>query len=374
MSNKILVTGGAGFIGSFLVDELIKEGNDVRILDSLDSQVHPGGEKPLYINKNAEFMKGDVSNLEDVKKAIEDVEIIFHEAASVGIGQSNYQISKFVKTNSIGTANIFDAVINGNGTSVKKILIPGSNTSYGEGMYKCDKCNIEFHSELRKSEQLIKKEWEIKCPTCSNFTVPIPVKEETDLLCNSVYSITKKNQEELSLFLGEMYGLPVTVLRYFNVFGPRQSLSNPYTGVAAIFLSRIKNNNSPVIYEDGLQTRDFISVHDVVRANILAAQSKNADHEIFNVGSGKPITIKDIAEILASLCGKEIKPVISGKSRKGDIRHCYADNSKIKEKLGFEIKTPFEDGMKELISWSENIESVDKFDVARKELEEKGLA
>jgi len=366
---NVLVTGGAGFIGSFITDMAIDKGYKVRILDNLDPQVHPGGKPPQYLSKKAEFIKGDVRNREDIRKAIAGMDIIYHMAASVGVGQSNYEISNFVHANSLGTANLFNEMI---GRKIRKVIIPGSNTSYGEGMYHCKACNESFHAELRSYEQLKSKEWEVKCPECSRPADPIPIKEDADLRCNSIYSITKKNQEEIALFLGKIYDIPVTVFRFFNVYGPRQSLNNPYSGVSAIFTGRIKANRPPVIYEDGLQTRDFISVKDIARAALLVAEDSRTDFQCYNVGSANPITLKSLASILAKGLDSDLSPVVSGEFRKGDVRHCFGDISKIKS-LGWEPKVKFERGIKETIEWAEQEKVVDKFDQADKELREKGL-
>ncbi len=370
MNRKILVTGGAGFIGSFIVDALIKTGHDVRIFDNLDPQVHSDG-KPDYINPKAEFILGDITNRKQLSKALEDVEIIFHEASAVGVGQSMYKIAHYTKVNSYGTALLLDLIVNSN-NNVKKIIFASSMVSYGEGLYKCEDDGL-VRPGLRPEKQLKAKEWECKCPICKKEIKPVPTPEDIKQNSVSIYAINKKNQEEMMLNVGKIYGIPIVALRYFNVFGPRQSLSNPYTGVVAIFMSRIKNNNPPIVYEDGLQTRDFISVYDVVNANLLAMEKNSGNYQVFNVGSGNPITIKSIAETIAKLYGKNIKPNISGKFRKWDIRHCYADISKIRDKLEFEVKTSFEEDLKELISWSAKKKATDKFDIATKELEERGL-
>lgn len=367
---KILVTGGAGFVGSFLVDALIKSGHEVRIFDNLEPQIH-NGVLPSYINQEAEFLKGDVRNIDELRKAIENVDVIFHQAAAVGIGQSNYRIRHFVSSNSLGTANILDVLVNEN-HNVKKLIISSSNTAYGEGKYLCDSCG-EFHPEIRTKEDIKKFGFEPVCFTCKKPGKPIPTDENTYLKCNSIYSYTKKEQEETALFIGKTYGIPVTVLRYFNIFGPRQSLSNPYTGVIAIFLSRIKNNKQPVVYEDGLQTRDFVFVYDVVEANILCMKNKSANYNVFNVGSGAPTSIGFVAENIRELLNSEIKPEITNVFRKGDIRHCYADIRKIKSKLDWQPKHKFENGMKELINWSRSVAATDHFDAAMQELKDKGL-
>jgi len=370
MSKKILVTGGAGFVGSFLVDELINQGHDVRILDNLDPQVHPEG-TPSFLNKEAEFINGDITNKNTLKKALGGIEIISHQASVVGVGQSMYQIEHYVRNNTLATSMLLDLLVNTN-HDVKKLIIAASMSSYGEGSYECEDCGT-IEPELRTEEQMKKGDWEIHCPNCSKPAKPMPTKETKTQNTNSIYAITKKDQEDMSINIGKTYGIPVTALRYFNVYGPRQSLNNPYTGVAAIFMSRIKNNNAPIIYEDGLQTRDFISVHDIIKANILSMENSKADYETFNVGTCSPITIRSIAETLAKLYGKDIKPVITNKFRKGDVRHCFADITKIKSKLGFNPETNFEEGMKELIEWSSGVKAEDKFEQATKELTTKGL-
>ncbi|MEM4282390.1 MAG: GDP-mannose 4,6-dehydratase [Candidatus Woesearchaeota archaeon] len=362
--------GGAGFIGSFLVDELIKQGHDVTIFDNLEPQVH-NGKIPSYLNKEAKFIQGDVKDYEALKKAVTDMDVIFHQAASVGVGQSMYQIKKYVENNSLGTANLLDILVNAK-HSVKKLLVASSMSIYGEGSYLCENCG-NVNPTLRTSEQLANKDWELHCPRCSSILKAIPTTERKPLECNSIYAITKRDQEEMVLNIGKAYGIPTVALRYFNVFGPRQSLSNPYTGVMAIFLSRIKNDRPPLIFEDGKQSRDFVSVHDIVQANILAMKQRAADFNVFNVGTGNPVTIKDVAEKLIALCGKKLVPEITQLFRKGDIRHCFADITKIKEKLGFEPKTNLENGLVELVQWSADVEAEDKVGQATAELKTKGL-
>ena len=371
---RVLITGGAGFIGSHLCDTLIEKGYKVTVFDSLDRQVHPGGKIPDYLNKKANFVKGDVRNYNKFKDVLVSNDYIFHFAASVGVGQSQYKISKYVDTNISGTANLLDILVNAR-HKIKKVIIAASMSSYGEGMSKCERCGI-FKPELRNiSENEIKESefWEIKCPECENLAVPIPTDEISPLKANSIYAITKKEQEEMSMLIGKTYGIPVVSLRFFNVFGPRQSLSNPYTGVTAIFLSRIKNNNPPVIFEDGLQTRDFIWVGDVVKANILAMESEKANYEIFNVGSGKPVSILEIAKLLIELSGKSIEPVVTYKFRKGDVRHCFADSKKIRRLLGFKIDISLEKGLAMLLNWGKQVEARDGFEKALTELKGKKL-
>lgn len=364
---RVLVTGGAGFIGSHITDKLIDSGYDVSVLDNLSGT---DGKKPDYFNKRADFIQGDVRNSKLVNSIIKEYDGIVHNAAAVGIAQSNYELTRFTDVNCLGTANILEAII----ASKKKpkLIIPASNTTYGEGLYSCES-HGKFHPRIRSSEDISDYGFEPICPECYAPGKPIPTPEETSLDCNSLYAFTKKFQEENALLLGKMYDFPVIALKYFNVFGPRQSLSNPYTGVSAIFMSRVKNGGTPSIYEDGKQTRDFVSVHDVVNANMLALNNEKANYETFNIGSGKPTTIKSLAEKICELYGKEPKLEINGKFRKGDIRHCIADNSKARKLLDWQPKVSFNEGLKEIYEWSKTQESRDDFDKANKELREKGL-
>lgn len=368
---KILVTGGAGFIGSFLVDELINCGYMVRILDNLEEQVHQGKE-PKYLNKKAKLIRGDVRNYSDLKKAVKGIDAIFHLASTVGVGQSNYQIKKYVDSNILGTANLLDLLVNTK-HQVKKLITISSMTGYGEGNYKCNKCGV-VRPPLRGVAQLSKKDWNLYCPNCGRKVFPIPTDETALDFPNSIYGFTKKAQQDMALIIGKLYDLPVVVLRGFNVYGPRQSLSNPYTGVTAIFISRLKNNQPCVVYEDGLQTRDFISVHDMVEAFILALEKDEADYQIFNIGSGSGTTILEVAETLFKLLGKSNLIQVNQDFRKNDIRHCFADITKAKKILGWKPKITLEQGLKELIEWSEKEKADDKFTQAQKELQQKGLA
>lgn len=365
---KILVTGGAGFIGSHIVDELIKEGHYVRIFDNLEPQVH--NQAPKYLNKDAEFINGDMRDVPALEAVIKDIEVIFHEAAMVGVGQSMYQVKRYVDVNTAGTANLLDLLVNKD-HDVKKLIVASSMSIYGEGTYSCEDCGVVYPA-LRSDEQLKDHDWEMNCPNCGKYVMPVPTKETKPLQPTSIYAVTKKDQEEMSLAIGRSYGLPTVALRYFNVYGPRQALSNPYTGVCAIFSSRIKNDNPPIIFEDGLQSRDFVSVHDIVQANMLVLNKSSANYDVFNVGSGRQASISDIATILAGLYGKKLVPDIVNKYRSGDIRHCFADISKIK-KLGFEPSVSIDMGMKELVDWGKTQEAEDRGDRAYSELMERGL-
>ncbi len=366
---KILVTGGAGFIGSFLVDDLVAKGHEVKIVDNLDGQVHQG-RIPEYLNKDAKLIKCDVRDLDMMNKVMQGADVVFHLAAAVGVGQSMYEIEHYVDVNSRGTANMLHVLANTN-HDIKKFIVASSMSTYGEGSYRCPDCGVVY-PPLRDEEQMKKVQWELKCPDCGEILTPIPTDESKPLDCNSIYAITKKTQEEMTINIGKAYNIPTVSMRFFNVFGPRQSLSNPYTGVAAIFMSRIKNNNPPVIYEDGLQSRDFVSVHDIVQALNIVMEKDEADYGIFNVGRGKPVTIKEIAETLIDIYGSDIEPVVTNKFRKGDVRHCYSDITKIRG-LGYEPKVGFREGMRELVAWSREQEAEDRFSEANLELEKKGL-
>lgn len=367
---RILVTGGAGFIGSFLVDELVKKGHKVRIFDNLEEQVH-GGKIPKYLNKKAEFIKGDVRDYDSFKTAIKNVDAVYHLAAAVGVAQSNYEIKKFVDVNVGGMANFLDILVNSK-DKVKKVIINSSMTGLGEGNYACKKCGI-VRPPLRGNAQMEKKKWEPICPNCSGKVQASRTEEEAQEYPNGIYAITKKTQQDMLIHFGKLYDIPSVALRCFNIYGPRQSLSNPYTGVTAIFISRIKNKQNAYIYEDGLQSRDFVSVHDTVRALMLALENDSVNYQVLNLGSGVPTSIKEIAETVQDLLGEKDLVQVSGEFRKGDIRHCYADISKIQRLLDWEPEISLDQGLKELLEWSLNEEAEDGFAAAEKELREKAL-
>ncbi len=363
---KVLVTGGCGFIGSHLVDRLVNDGYRVKVYDLLEPQVHHGKE-PEYLNKNAEYIFADIRDKDSLKKAIRGVEVIFHLASQVGVGQSMYQIEKYTSHNLIGTAVLLDVLVNTK-NKVKKLIVASSMSIYGEGTYKCKNCGVVYPQE-RDQKQLKKKDWELYCPNCNKKIKPIPTAEDKPLYPSSIYASNKRVQEEMCLIVGKAYKIPTVALRYFNVYGPRQSLSNPYTGVAAIFLSRVKNNKPPLVFEDGKQSRDFIYIDDLITANILAMKNSQADYEIFNVGSGKPTRIIEIAYTIISLLGSDVGVKVLNRYRIGDIRHCYADISKIRNVLGFEPRIKFGEGMRRLISWAESEKAIDLTDKAYRELE-----
>jgi len=372
MEKKILVTGGAGFIGSHLVDKLIELGHEVAVFDNLDPQVHGDGQKiPKYLNKECKFIKRDIRNRDALKRALKGREIIFHQAAAVGVGQSMYEINKYTEVNILGTANLLDILANEN-HRVEKLIIASSMSVYGEGKYSCVNCGI-IYPKLRSLSQLKKGEWEMRCPLCNQEVQSLPTDEEKPLYPTSVYAISKRDQEEMCLTIGRAYRIPTVALRYFNVYGTRQALSNPYTGVAAIFSSRILNEHPPCIFEDGLQSRDFIHINDIVRANLLAMENKKADYEVFNVGTGRPLTVLNIAEALIKELGSSVDIDMVRKYREGDIRHCYAGISRIQNQLGFQPKVKFEEGISDLVQWVRGEKARDQFEKSRRELEEKGL-
>lgn len=368
---KILVTGGAGFIGSHLVDGLIAKGYTVRVMDNLFEQIHPTKKLPEYFNKKAEFFNGDVTVKDDWRKALEGVDAVYHLASAVGVGQSMYEIEHYVKVNSLGTALFLDILANEKHT-VKKIIVAASMSSYGEGTYEFSGKGL-FQPPLRNQSDLEKGDFNVYYPGTKIVGQPRPTGEDVKQNSNSIYAIGKKNQEEMVLVFGKAYGIPSVAVRYFNVYGPRQSLSNPYNGVVAIFQSRIKNGKPPIINEDGTQTRDFVSVYDVTSANIAVLENKNANYEVFNVGSGTPLPIKEVAEILIRLNGKQMSPEITGKIRKLDVKHCYADISKIQKLLGWKPQVVFEKGLTEVLKWSEGEKAEDKLDFALSQLEKRGL-
>lgn len=374
MATKVLVTGGAGFIGSHLVDRLLDAGYEVTVFDSLDKQVHGEAQRvPGYLSSDAEFIKGDVRDRNALYNAIKGKQVIFHEAAAVGVGQSMYEIARYTEINTMGGAVLLDILANEK-HQVEKVLVASSMSIYGEGKYECPQCGA-IHPKLRSEEQMARGDWEMHCPKCGAIAKPLPTDEEKPLYPTSIYAITKRDHEEMFISTGVAYKLPTVALRYFNAYGPRQALSNPYTGVCAIFGSRILNDHSPIIFEDGLQSRDFISVLDIAEANLLALESDKANYQVFNVGTGRGTSVLDIANILIDRVGKVegLAPEVVNKFRAGDIRHCFADISKIKSLLGFQPKVSFEDGITELTSWVASQTATDGVEQALAELRRRNL-
>ncbi len=371
MSGKrVLVTGGAGFVGSHAVDALVRDGHSVRVFDSLDPQVHSDG-LPLYLAKEIEFQRGDVRDIDAIRAAVRGMDVVYHLAAAVGVGQSMYEIARYMEANTQGTANLLQALLD-NKLNFEKLIVASSMSIYGEGQYECAEHGT-MAPPPRPMHQLREKSWEVRCPECGRSLAPVPTSENKPLQCTSYYALSKKDQEEMVLLFGRTYDVPVIALRYFNIYGTRQALSNPYTGVAAIFGSRLLNGRAPMIFEDGNQMRDFVSVHDVVQANLLAMKSDTADGEALNIGSGQPITIREVAAILGEELGKTAPIEITGKYRAGDIRHCYADISRARDVLGYVPQFGFRDGVAELVSWLRSQTAVDRVHEASQQLSSYGL-
>jgi dTDP-L-rhamnose 4-epimerase len=356
MSKRILITGGAGFVGSHIADALLRQGHEVRLFDNLTPQVHHHA-WPDYLPKDVELMQGDMRNLDQVKHAVAGIDVIFHMAAAVGVGQSMYEIAHYMGSNTLGTANLLQALLDTN-VKIEKLILASSMSIYGEGKYLCGECG-EIAPAPRSTKQLMSKHWEMLCPACGRVLQPVATDESKPLQCTSVYALSKKDQEEITLLFGRTYGVPVVALRYFNIYGTRQALSNPYTGVAAIFAARLLNRRAPMVFEDARQMRDFVSVHDVVQANLLAMQRGDGDGMALNIGSGHPITIGDVARQLTRCMGETMPAEITGKYRAGDIRHCFADISAARRVLGYAPRYRFADGMAELVEWLRSQTAVD---------------
>ena len=372
MSKQILITGGAGFVGSHLADGLLAAGHTVRILDDLTPQVHTNGQRPDYLSSDVELVIGDVRDPNRLREVLAGVDVVYHFAATVGVGQSMYEIARYMSVNSQGTAELLQAMLDAKLTP-EKLIVASSMSIYGEGRYVCSDCGNSAAPAVRSVAQLRAGKWELACDACGGVLKPVPTDETKPSEIGSVYALSKRDQEQLCLIYGQNYDLPVTALRFFNIYGTRQALSNPYTGVAAVFASRMLNGNAPMIFEDGEQMRDFVSIHDIVRANILAMERPESNGEVINIGCGTPITIRQVAEILARALGKEVEPVIAHKYRAGDIRHCYADISKARKLLGYQPQVSHEEGFRELAQWLMEQEAEDKAETMLQELSTYGL-
>ena len=368
---NVLVTGGAGFIGSHLVDALVAEGNNVRVLDALVSQVHGENAQPVNVNSSVEFVRADVCDRSVVDKALEGIEVVFHEAAEVGVGQSMYEIERYVRANDLGTAVLLEAIL-ARQPQIKKVVVASSMSIYGEGAYSCKKCGVVY-PQLRETDQLLERRWELDCPDCGEEVTPVGTSEGKPLFPTSVYAVTKQDQEQFCLAVGRSYKIPTVALRYFNVYGTRQALSNPYTGVCAIFSARLLNGNRPMIFEDGEQTRDFVHVSDIVQANLKAIETDKADYQAINVGTGVATSVRTVCELLAGGLGVDLEPEIVGKYREGDIRHCVSDISKARTLLGYEPKVSLEKGIPELLTWVRAQAAQDQVESATAELESRQL-
>jgi len=373
--DSVLVTGGAGFIGSHVVDLLLQSGRTVTVVDNLDPQVH-GAERriPAYLDRTSSIVVEDIRNKEQLAKILKNADAVIHFAATVGVGQSMYQIERYIDSNTRGTAVLLDLLVNRE-HKVRKLVIASSMSVYGEGKYYCDICK-SFQAPTLREIETNSKRWEHECETCLRSLKPVPTDEETPLRPASIYAMSKRHEEEMSLLVGRTYRLPTVALRFFNVYGPRQALSNPYTGTIGIFLNRILNGKPPHIFEDGNQLRDFIHVNDVARSCLLALEHSEADYSPVNIGTGNPISVLQVARALIRLCGLDIEPSVSYQSRKGDVRHCYADVLRAKELLGFQANTTLTTALSELVHWAKagTLGGSDIFEKALKELEDKRLA
>ena len=369
MKGTVLITGGAGFIGSHVASELLRAGYHVRILDSLVTQVH--GEtphRPAYLRKDAEFILGDVRNPEIVDDALSGVDAVYHFVALVGVGQSMYQIAEYTSTNNLGTAVLLERLVK---QRVSKLIVASSMSIYGEGRYLTPTGEPYDHA-VRTVKQLKAHEWEMT--TADGLPLrPAATPESKQPSLASVYALSKYDQEQMCLMVGRAYGVPTVALRFFNAYGPYQSLSNPYTGVLAIFGARLLNGKRPIIFEDGQQLRDFVSVYDLARACRLALEVEAAHDIVLNVGSGQKMTVKEVALRLAEVLGKKIEPEITGNYRVGDIRHCYPDMSLTQRVLGYKPTMSLDAGMRDLAEWLEQQTAQDRFNEMRHELTSRGL-
>ena len=370
-NGKVLVTGGAGFIGSHLVDALRAAGAQVRVVDNLDPQAHgEGASLPDYLS-DVEVIQADVGDKEVWTRALEDVTHVVHFAAAVGLAQSMYEVEYYTRVNVMGTAHLLQSLADRKG-GIEKLLVASSMALYGEGLYRCDRCGFSG-TNSRSTADLDHRRWEMRCPQCGAEMSPVPTPEDKMLQPSFVYSINKRDQEEMCLAVGRAYGVPTIALRFFSVYGPRQALGNPYTGVAAIFASRLLGGTPPLIFEDGQQTRDFIHVSDVVDACMRSLWLENVGDVAMNIGTGTAVTIEGVATAIQKALGGPDAEILNT-YRHGDIRHCYPDVTKAKEVLGWEAKLQLEDGVEDLVTWvAAQTGRADRLDSAFEELRRRGL-
>jgi dTDP-L-rhamnose 4-epimerase len=369
MDQKILITGGAGFIGSHLANELLNHGYRVRVLDNLCPQVHGAeGSKPSYLNPDVELQIGDIRDPIAVKQALKDIDAVYHLVAVVGVGQSMYQIAEYTDVNNLGTAVLLEALLK---QRVQRLVVASSMSIYGEGLYIDSRGRTRAAAD-RTLRQIKAQEWEVLAGDGEPLT-PVPTPETKTPSLASVYALSKFDQEQLCLMIGRAYQLPTVALRFFNIFGPFQALSNPYTGVLAIFAARLLNGRAPLINEDGLQKRDFVSVYDVARACRLALEVPDAAGHVFNIASGRHYTVQELGRRIAHVLGRNVQPEITGKYRAGDIRHCFADISKAQQVLGFQPLIGLEEGLEDLAAWLEGQIAHDRVSESRNELAARGL-
>ncbi|MFN2475459.1 MAG: NAD-dependent epimerase/dehydratase family protein [Chthoniobacterales bacterium] len=370
-SQRVLITGGAGFVGSHLADELLERGYRVRALDNLSPQVHgANARRPAYLAEEVELQIGDVRDPAAIRRALDGIDAVYHFAATVGVGQSMYQIAEYTSVNGEGTAILLEAIAR---KPVERLVVASSMSIYGEGLYATRHGQL-VEGQERSLEQLKAHDWEVRGPDGEPLK-PVPTPESKCPAVPSVYAISKYQQERLCMTVGRAYGIPTVGLRFFNIYGTRQALSNPYTGVLAIFASRFLNNNRPLINEDGEQQRDFVSVHDIAQACRLALEVPDAADNVFNIGSGQHFSIRQIADEMARVLSRpEIEPEIVGRCRVGDIRNCFADISRAQDVLGYEPAVSLDEGLLEIAEWLEGQTAVDNVADASRELAARGLA
>jgi len=369
MPQSVLITGGAGFIGSHLANELLSHGYRVRVLDNLCSQVHgPDAGRPAYLNPEVELQVGDVRDPKAVKKALRNIDAVYHFVAAVGVGQSMYEIAEYTSINNLGTAVLLEALLK---HPLQRLVVASSMSIYGEGLYK-DGSGQTSSAVDRTLEQVKSQDWEVRNEAGEKL-IPLPTPETKQPTLASVYALSKFDQEQMCLMIGRAYQIPTVALRFFNIYGPFQSLSNPYTGVLAIFASRLLNDRAPLINEDGLQRRDFVSVYDVAQACRLALESAAAAGQVFNIASGQQYTIKELGARIARVLGKHLEPEITGRYRAGDIRHCFADITKARTVLGYKPRIGLEEGLVDLAQWLEGQIAYDRVSEHRNELVARGL-
>jgi dTDP-L-rhamnose 4-epimerase len=369
LAQTILITGGAGFIGRRLAATLLERGDRVKVLDSLIDQVHGGRSADDGLSGDVELIRGDVRDEGAVERALEGVDKVVHLAAEVGVGQSMYEVGRYVSVNDHGTAILFERLI---ARPVERVVVASSMSIYGEGLYRTADGDL-VEDAVRKPRMSAAEPWD---PTDASGRplLPFPTPEWKRPTLASVYALTKYVQERLTLTLTQTYGMGGVALRLWNVYGPGQALSNPYTGVLAIFASRLHNGQRPMIFEDGEQRRDFVHVDDVAQAFALALDHPKAPGGVFNVGSGADRTVSDVARCLAEAMGKpSVSPDVTGKARTGDIRHCIADITRIREDLGYAPRRDFGEGLAELAEWVARQQAEDRVQEARRELELRGL-
>jgi dTDP-L-rhamnose 4-epimerase len=367
MAKRALVTGGAGLIGSHVTDLLVREGWQVRVLDNLEPNTHKRG-KPAWINESAKFVHGDIRDRDAIAAALDKIDIVFHQAAYGGYMP---EMAKYVHVNSLGTAQMLE-VIREKNLPIQKIIVASSQAVYSEGAGECPKHGLVFPS-VRPVEQLRKGDWQVHCPICAAVTKSVPTPEDAPVAGETVYGLTKVDQEQLVLLWGKQVGIPSVALRYSCTYGPRQSMFNPYTGVIAIFCTRLLNNLPPVLYEDGEQTRDFSFVDDIARANLLAAETDKLDGFAVNVGSGHGTPIREIAAAIAAALKIDIAPVARGEFRPGEMRHLTSDTARICA-AGYKPEVDLAEGIERYINWIKSQTDVrDYFSEAEKILKSKGI-